>query len=158
MSMTPDRFTFALALRICELSFVLCCLGLSACGDDGAGAEAAMSDGGTGGTGGTAGSEVGFAEFLAGGCFFASDCDGVAAYAACVQQECDAVFRQCLGQGYRTQDFSGSPCASHYECVIASGNLCANECVADDACASCASEEIGPCVTSSACTRPVCMR
>ncbi len=86
-------------------------------------------------------------------------CNGVVAYEACLQDACDAEYRACLGEGYRSGAMTG-PCAQSVRCAQA--------CACDDAClAACADQQdascgecirglLHSCVARSGCAQPVC--
>lgn len=63
-------------------------------------------------------------------------------YSDCLLSKCDAAYKKCYGDGYRSGSFSG-PCGTWIACVQkcdCSDTGCILACQSDDACQTCASE------------------
>lgn len=84
---------------------------------------------------------------------------GVVAYETCLQDACDAEYRACLGDGYRTGVMTG-PCARAVRCAQACA--CEDACLAacadqqDGSCGECIRGLLHSCVARSGCAQPVC--
>ncbi len=79
---------------------------------------------------------------MAGGCdnqenFDQENCEGIDDYTECVTTDCDAQYKECLGENYMNGDFTGAPCEAMMTCASSADDACDNACVPDNACTSC---------------------
>jgi hypothetical protein len=79
-------------------------------------------------------------------------------YSDCVINACDAQYKSCLGNDYKSGTFGG-PCASYFSCVTKCGctdQACRTACMIPAECQTCIVGQLAPCVVGAACTAPTC--
>jgi hypothetical protein len=82
-------------------------------------------------------------------------CDGINAYAACVQNACGSALAQCFGPNNERSDFTGGSCSDYAGCVTAAVDHCHNGCTPSADCGACLGT-LSACVQGSPCTAPRC--
>lgn len=84
----------------------------------------------------------------------AADCD-TSDYSECLQTQCEAEYKDCLGNGYASGNFAGGRCKEMLDCVMAAPDPCMNDCEISDDCTACFGE-IATCALGSSCALPEC--
>lgn len=82
-------------------------------------------------------------------------CDGINAYAACVQSACGSALTQCFGPGNARDEFTGGACATYADCVTSAADSCHSSCAPSGDCQSCLGG-LTACLQGSPCTAPRC--
>lgn len=116
--------------------------------------DASASDGATSpdasGSGATASSIFKMCGFAPGGV-----CDGINAYATCIETACGSPLTQCFGPNNARDDFTGGVCATYATCVTTAPDSCKSGCTPSSDCQTCLGS-LTTCVQASACTAPLC--
>jgi hypothetical protein len=106
------------------------------------------------------GSKPSAAEFASGeacaeeGAGAPADCD-TTEYGECLQMQCEAEYKDCLGNGYASGNFAGGRCKEMMDCAMAAPDPCTADCAPSDDCTSCMLE-IANCSFGSSCELPEC--
>lgn len=141
---------------------LLCALTAGACGDSDDDKEGGDNGGGNGGASGNGGSGGGASAGERdenGNCIpETSTCTQAEqdAYTDCLTTMCDAPYKKCLGDGYKTGNFGG-PCGTFIECSNAcdcDDTACTQACTPSSECTSCLTNDVSPCVQK--CEIPEC--